>query len=601
MYPCKSERGVLEEGRVLTYLQVDEVRPQDPGETFVGDPYTPSTKSLGDLQAIAIAELGMETHHRDRALWARVIGGSQRRQTVQTAIDDEHGMAERLVVHNIHPAIAANQLLPQDAIIAIKEPYSTLGPDGATVIKIDHPSDLMLVSRFDQRVPACWRASDAATAAECKEPGDAAAKRKSHLEALAHYSACINVCAADDVELERELHRKCAVINASYGSFEKAGHHALASVTPDASSENSRNTNKVAYLQAGKAAYARQDFAAAVKYFQAACDAVGDNKASGQDKPRAEVRMREQVEGVYDEGQMRAQLAKGEQHLRLDNASFTGRTEVRDTGDSARGRGLFATERIPAGELILREKAFAIAFDSDPNNEHGVQIGITTGQIRDPEQILLTQQVGKEVTHNQQHAAEFFALRGKGFAIGTPSAVDGVVAVDTFHVNSVLHTNAFHTPPTRSDDSGKAVGGGCGIWIQTSYVNHSCVNNSCRSYMGDMLTLRATKDIESGEEILLHYTFSDADFERTRADLSETWGFDCTCSNCTAETDPRGHPAARTALIREATAFYKEIMAAYKADAVNVVMLSSRSHTTTLQLFRVRNLDSASSHSDPGF
>jgi hypothetical protein len=74
-----------------------------------------------------------------------------------------------------------------------------------------------------------------------------------------------------------------------------------------------------------------------------------------------------------------------------------------------------------------------------------------------------------------------------------------------------------------------------GIWLLASRINHSCVGNCRRSFIGDMQLVRATVDIPAGTELLFAYR-SPKPFE-TYANTQEAlkhWGFTCSCALCLA-------------------------------------------------------------------
>jgi len=41
-----------------------------------------------------------------------------------------------------------------------------------------------------------------------------------------------------------------------------------------------------------------------------------------------------------------------------------------------------------------------------------------------------------------------------------------------------------------------------GIWIISSYINHSCISNCRRSFIGDMQIIRATQDLHADTELV---------------------------------------------------------------------------------------------------
>ena len=65
--------------------------------------------------------------------------------------------------------------------------------------------------------------------------------------------------------------------------------------------------------------------------------------------------------GIYDFSGMLKETLK---QTRLDRASYKGCVEVRTCKDKSRGRGLFLTKAVKAGELLLCEKAFSVSLMS---------------------------------------------------------------------------------------------------------------------------------------------------------------------------------------------------------------------------------------------
>jgi hypothetical protein len=84
-----------------------------------------------------------------------------------------------------------------------------------------------------------------------------------------------------------------------------------------------------------------------------------DNTAAKSLLTRAVSRLAEQTSGRYPFKQLHAEVAK----LRpphLDRATYIGPVRVQAAG--SRGRGLFTTKAVKAGDLLFCEKAFAHAF-----------------------------------------------------------------------------------------------------------------------------------------------------------------------------------------------------------------------------------------------
>jgi len=51
----------------------------------------------------------------------------------------------------------AEDILPEGAILIVKEPYLKLMADGDYGIRVDHISDVVRLTRYDERIPSCWK------------------------------------------------------------------------------------------------------------------------------------------------------------------------------------------------------------------------------------------------------------------------------------------------------------------------------------------------------------------------------------------------------------------------------------------------------------
>lgn len=72
----------------------------------------------------------------------------------------------------------------------------------------------------------------------------------------------------------------------------------------------------------------------------------------------------------------------------------------------------------------------------------------------------------------------------------------------------------------------------CGIWTQASYINHSCTSNARRSFIGDMMIVRATQDLEPDTEITFWYQSPDGTRLKNSQEMLKTWEFVCDCAIC---------------------------------------------------------------------
>lgn len=81
-----------------------------------------------------------------------------------------------------------------------------------------------------------------------------------------------------------------------------------------------------------------------------------------------------------------------------------------------------------------------------------------------------------------------------------------------------------------------------GIWIHASYINHSCLPNIETAFIGDMMIIRAAKDLDAGSELTYSYTGLLGAYDERQSGLRD-YGFQCTCRRCLS--DRNIHPDCR--------------------------------------------------------
>lgn len=99
-------------------------------------------------------------------------------------------------------------------------------------------------------------------------------------------------------------------------------------------------------------------------------------------------------------------------------------------------------------------------------------------------------------------------------------------------------------------ETGERVFESCGIWPLASYINHSCDSNARRSFIGDMMVVRATRDIPDNTELTFWYESPLIGGPAAKAIDLRHWGFKCSCIICTdiAQTNRNELKRRRTLL-----------------------------------------------------
>lgn len=75
-----------------------------------------------------------------------------------------------------------------------------------------------------------------------------------------------------------------------------------------------------------------------------------------------------------------------------------------------------------------------------------------------------------------------------------------------------------------------------GIWINASYINHSCLPNIQTAFIGDMMIIRAAKDLDAGSELTYSYIGLLGTYEERHSGLKH-YGFQCTCGRCLSDKE----------------------------------------------------------------
>lgn len=534
---------------------------------FIGAAYQPCTLPLSSLVPIHLRDLTLETQHRGRVLIVRAFCEPNWMVSIQNAVEDELGDVDRLAIYNLLPTAEPNAVLPRGAVVAIKEPYYKYTADGGVFVRVDHPTDFVLLKpgnsiiprRFDARIKQIGQ-----SAIRLKEEANSKFKSGDFQVAADIYSDALDACGLgeDDGDLRRDLCRNRAGANLQLGRYELAIKDAMASMTSaEDISEAAKSLNIKALYRAGKAAYELQDLAQAKQLFGQALELDGSHKESRTELSRTVKRISEQENGEYDFSLMVKSVTK--RHCFLDHASFLRRVKVAPT--ESRGRGLFATETLKPGDVIFVEKAFYVAHPD--GKDISVLLNVNTDSISLGTQGLRLYGTVDKMIWNPTLANKYADLFDGG-KFGNEKefkVVDGRVAVDTFRVQSIAELNGFGCPRVKSRDKEELkeeisdFEDSTGIWLQASYSNHSCIPNANRAFIGDMMIVRAMRDIPVGGEIFMAYAHPEKAFDKRQKRFQDGYGFKCECNLCSAEAKvPKATIGKRARLRKEIDSFLSE-------------------------------------------
>ncbi|KAI0160748.1 TPR domain protein [Xylariaceae sp. FL1272] len=503
--------------------------------TNIFPPYPPSVRSIADLTPMPLLQMRVFERHPGKKVTVRVLTPPLTVGTISAIVEDENGNVVRLeLCHQPKlPLIGAEDILCPNTVLLVKEPFFMLDMDRQYVLRVDHVTDVIWL-QDPRQVPQKWqnhcpKPVDSATA---RAKGNAAVKEGQWAKAARLYTQAI--CAAQTAKEKQQacLNRSLAYLR--LGFPERALEDAVAGHGGEQYSE------KASFRQA-RALYALRRFEECLATWSAFTTMFPQNEEAHTELQKTEQRIKEQLTGEYDFASMCRQAISTSPPI-IDCATYQGPVAVKET-DSC-GKGLFLTKAVKAGELLLCEKAFAYSYadEHDPVGRRNLSVfmQVQPNVVTWDGQAHLVTQVVQKLKQCPQTSEVFKALYHEDYRTGPMFDADGQPVVDTFLVEKIVSLNHFPAPRTSHGATTFCPHDCCktcstsGIWLVASRINHSCLGNCYRSFLGDVQIVRATEDLPAGTELRFAYhpPAPRVTYEETQKALSR-WEFTCNCQWCT--------------------------------------------------------------------
>lgn len=165
-------------------VNMDSVAPA----TFrVPSAYPPCIRAANELHPIVISQMIMDTHHRGKRTLVHVLTPPRRAVALIATAEDEEGTKVWLQLYH-QPSeiiVPAEKTLRPGRCYLIKEPLAMFAPDGSYTLRVDHPSDIILLPDDHEYLPVKWRKSEASVgdSREVRMKGNGAIGKKGWAEA----------------------------------------------------------------------------------------------------------------------------------------------------------------------------------------------------------------------------------------------------------------------------------------------------------------------------------------------------------------------------------------------------------------------------------
>lgn len=185
-----------------------------------------------------------------------------------------------------------------------------------------------------------------------------------------------------------------------------------------------------ALFRKGQALYHLQRFRESCEVFKLLTSKHPDNDGTKAEFKRAIARLAEQEKGKYQFERLQLEAEKRRPPL-LDHATYVGPVCVKLT--ESRGRGLFTTEGVRAGDLLICEKAFAYAFHDGKLPSLGLCLAVNAHEetMTMGTQVALVSMIVQKLYKNPSQMETFKKLYPGSYKGPEVGEVDGLPIVDT--------------------------------------------------------------------------------------------------------------------------------------------------------------------------
>ena len=336
--------------------------------------------------------------------------------------------------------------------MAIKEPYFAIDAlENFRHVFVAHPADILILDEGYSRLPLHFQKKldlPERSALQLKVDGNHKIKANCPADAARLYTKSLGLENSQNTRLKSDLLRNRAQAYLDLQHFEAANDDALASILDAGDDLSMKQLNAKAYYRAGCAAYGLRRFdEARLLFAESSRLSPGDKKTRDQLR-RTIARQLERDQGRYDFDNIVSTMVSKRQYL-IDAADFTKKVRIQQT--ATRGRGLFATEDIQCGDIILCEKAVHIARRGDPDVFPTVKLHAVKDTWKREDASCGYKGLIKKLSATPSLIPGITSLHAGSTAttksVQTATIVDGQPVIDAYQIHEIFATNTFALPP----------------------------------------------------------------------------------------------------------------------------------------------------------
>ncbi|EWC45469.1 hypothetical protein DRE_00868 [Drechslerella stenobrocha 248] len=488
------------------------------------EPANPSIP-IDKLKKIHAKDLIVGKHHKGCYLKVRLVEMTMRIDlSIQSAFEDEQGSYGLVRFYYREEDTPPDEHLPYGYIVIIRDPFLWgSGQCDAFFVRVDHPHDVQYLYPWDDTseklIPSIWKTSYTLNMPQLEDLlklADIYYHGGEYHAAIQRYNCAESKASKLDPKEPGLAKVLAEIYYGRAGVYVKLRQHLLARPDVDRILKSTPNCEVGLHLQSLRYYYTGK--------YELCQEAV--NKALPMKEPslfmsqdlfrRAKERHEEVKHGIYNWKGMRHK-ASGV-YLDLDHADYTHPVKLKKT---PKGRRVFTTRDIKRGDLLMAVKAIAIVPLEDNNCCLEVSCRDGTFDAEFGVGAHLTQEV---IECLNKHPPDFYEkticlMEDGGYTTCAYRLPDGTKVPDAFHIEEIRRRNCINIsnlPLYNPHNSSYLQLGNMpltrittyhsGLWFLPSFLRHSCIPNAHRTVIGDMMIIRAGRDIPRDTKITIGTT-----------------------------------------------------------------------------------------------
>ncbi|KAL6069720.1 TOM (translocase of outer membrane) complex component [Balamuthia mandrillaris] len=501
--------------------------------------------ALKDKKPVPLRCMTLNNVHEGKVFYCRTIEDACRATALISIVEDQEGQVTRLALYNYAmPTAVPEAVLPRGTRLALLDPFYKMAMDGQPVLRCDNPAAVVVFDptecfpgeEKEERAPET--ADMEAQANAWKQQGVKHFSEQRFEDAVSCFSKALQLDPNNAVVLSN---RAQCYLHLQHPW--RAWLDASQALSLDPSSVKSHFRSATALVQLGR-------FDDAAHHMQLLEKRALNDPACCLPFPHWQ-RFYKAEQGAYDIMAMETETKKStlKNHLVGHSDFRSPSVKVVPVMENNKGRGVVATTSLSPGTLVFASKALASAFPHDlAERRTGLNVDVQTRSLTTGAHEAMTITIIQRLRHaSPDDVSAFYQLFSGGYS-STGKLKDGQVSdetkgkvaptapvIDMDCIKAIIRFNSFGPHPFSEDFSSEdsaLMEKPTGLWLDPSYLNHSCQPNCNYFFVGDFMFVVTATQIAAGEELTVAYLPPFLSFSQRQSKLLSGWKFECRCPRC---------------------------------------------------------------------